>query len=62
MFKTKCPNCGGQLYLSEAKVTRVRGVAICEDGFDLFEANRIDTEDEQVICAECGWEGLLETE
>lgn len=60
MFETKCPECGkdGCLVLLSATVYP-RGVSICADGFDLWEAKSVDTEDEQVKCTECGHEGAI---
>lgn len=56
MFKTICPKCGARerLFLTSALLVSMQGVRLTEDGFDLYAGENFSTEDEKVICKECG--------
>jgi len=58
-FVTKCPECGGQLYLSSYSIVLDKGPAIYPDGFDVGGGKGQHTDDETVMCRDCRWHGDL---
>ena len=60
MYKTKCPECGEQLYLDSCTVYPVE-VPIKENGFNLRDAwDPIQTNNAIVYCKRCEYRGEIE--
>ncbi len=62
VYVTQCAECKGDLAVIEATIRIRRGVPLSPDGFNLWEATSIDTENEVVKCQYCGWEGDIQME
>lgn len=59
MYRVRCPECGSdRLYVVSGHF--YGSIPLEPDGFDLTEADYLDTSDEQVECSECGWMGSLD--
>lgn len=55
-----CPECTAMdLRITSLTVAYVDGPRVTSEGFDISEGGPIETSDEQVRCAQCGWEGAL---
>ena len=57
MFNLICPRCKAAPQLARLAVVsakiEIQGVKLEEDGFDLYSAKHMDSEDEVVHCAQC---------
>jgi len=60
MYQSRCPLCGGQLYLASCQIGNVHGVPIEPDGFCLTDAKHLETSAETVYCESCEYTGPLE--
>ena len=60
-FITKCPYCGGQLFIKKLTVMYDKGPAVYPDGFELQDVNTkgMHTYDERVECHDCEFVGGL---
>lgn len=58
-FITVCPKCGHDRLLLISFSATCAGVLISEDGFNVNDANQMDTSDEVVHCGSCDYQGPL---
>lgn len=59
MFETKCPNCKEEALEVVSGGFTAEGVRLTKDGFCFDEAKHLHTENERVVCRECGKEFTL---
>lgn len=51
MYQTECPRCNGTLNVVYFKT--ICKIPLYPDGFDVSDARYMNTEDEEVACADC---------
>lgn len=59
MFNTTCPKCSHDGLMLIAFTATCAGVPISKDGFNVNDANQLDTSDEVVHCGNCDYKGPL---